>query len=93
MTRSGCRYAAFLEAQAQHGAGSLVIQITFRVLLMLWTFDWLSPGQISSLPPPAPQTFLYAASRGDNGRLRSFLEQGFDPDSADYGRLEGDLQN
>ncbi|KAL4435944.1 hypothetical protein ABPG77_000706 [Micractinium sp. CCAP 211/92] len=28
--------------------------------------------------------FLYAASRGDNSRLRSFLEQGFDVDSADY---------
>ena len=34
---------------------------------------------------PTLQTFLYAASRGDNGRLRSFLEQGFDPDSAHYG--------
>ncbi|KAL4458838.1 hypothetical protein ABPG75_013703 [Micractinium tetrahymenae] len=28
--------------------------------------------------------FLYAASRGDNSRLRAFLEQGFEVDSADY---------
>ncbi|PSC76146.1 potassium NKT2 [Micractinium conductrix] len=28
--------------------------------------------------------FLYAASRGDNNRLRAFLEQGFDVNTADY---------
>ena len=30
------------------------------------------------------QEFLYCASRGDTSRLRTFLNQGFDPDAADY---------
>ena len=34
------------------------------------------------------QEFLYAASRGDNNRLRAFLEQGFDVNTADYGEVD-----
>ena len=36
-------------------------------------------------PPPTPQEFLYAASRGDNNCLRRMLQQGFDVNAADYG--------
>ena len=49
----------------------------------------MKPKLRSALCPVPLQTFLYAASRGDNGRLRSFLEQGFDPNSADYGVQRG----
>lgn len=37
--------------------------------------------------PPTLQEFLNAASRGNNQRLRYFLEQGFDVDSSDYGAV------
>lgn len=44
--------------------------------------------QTLSLAAAAPlpfQEFLFAASRGNTQRLRDFLDQGFDADSADYG--------
>lgn len=34
----------------------------------------------------------YAATRGDTVRLRAMLQQGFNPDSSDYGETEGPLE-
>ena len=42
---------------------------------------------LPSASPPHLQEILYAASRGNNSRLRDFLEHGFEPDTADYGAL------
>lgn len=51
-------------------------------------FERYPPGAFDAAHPwvrRALQEFLYAASRGDNSRLRAFLDQGFEVDSADYG--------